>query len=101
MAQKLLTVVGGTGTQGLSVIDAVLNGTDGAYQVRAITRNPTSSKAQALRERGVEVVQADVNDGESLFKAFEVRNTTWNSCMQMIRVAWLTSDIRAHQQYSE
>ncbi|KND89128.1 NmrA-like family domain-containing protein 1 [Tolypocladium ophioglossoides CBS 100239] len=69
MAKKLLTVVGGTGTQGLSVINAALK--DGTYKVRASTRNPTSEKAEKLRARGVEVVQADVSDEQSLVKAFE------------------------------
>ncbi|KAM5344017.1 hypothetical protein ACJ41O_012554 [Fusarium nematophilum] len=69
MSKKLLTVVGGTGTQGLSLINAALQ--DGAYQVRALTRNASSEKAENLRARGVEVVQADVNDEQSLANAFK------------------------------
>lgn len=68
---KLLTVVGGTGTQGLSLINAAL--TEGKYNIRALTRNPSSEKAKALVARGVEVVKADVNDMQSLLTAFEVR----------------------------
>ncbi|OAL26880.1 hypothetical protein AYO20_09913 [Fonsecaea nubica] len=66
---KLLTVVGATGTQGLSVINAVL--ADGSYKVRGLTRNPSSDKAAALGKRGVEVVKADINNEQSLVKAFE------------------------------
>ncbi|PNY27047.1 NmrA-like family domain-containing protein 1 [Tolypocladium capitatum] len=69
MAKKLLTVVGGTGTQGLSLINAALE--DGTYAVRATTRNAASDKAEALRARGVEVVQADVGDEQSLVEAFK------------------------------
>ena len=68
MAKKLLTVVGGTGIQGGSVINAALK--DGTYRLRAITRNPTSDKAEKLRAQGVEVVQADIGDEQSLVAAF-------------------------------
>lgn len=67
---KILTVVGGTGTQGLSLINAAL--ADRTYKIRALTRNTSSEKSQALAARGVEVVRADVNDEQSLIKAFEV-----------------------------
>jgi hypothetical protein len=65
---KLLTVVGGTGTQGLSVINAALE--EGSYKIRALTRNPSSEKAKALASRGVEVIQADINSEDSMVKAF-------------------------------
>lgn len=67
---KLLTVVGGTGTQGQSLVNAALK--DGSYKIRVLTRNPSSDKAKALTSNGIEVVKADVNDAESLVKAFEV-----------------------------
>ena len=67
---KLLTVVGATGTQGSSLIDAASE--DGSFRIRGLTRNPSSEKAKALAAKGVEVVQADINDYASLVKAFEV-----------------------------
>ena len=69
---KLLTVVGGTGSQGLSIINAALKA--GGYKIRALTRNSGSEKAKGLIARGVEVAQADINDEQSLIKAFEVRS---------------------------
>ena len=49
--------------QGGSVVDSLLRqGT----AVRALTRNPKSSKAKALAKRGVEVVQGDLADKASL-----------------------------------
>jgi uncharacterized protein YbjT (DUF2867 family) len=69
--QKLLTIVGGTGNQGLSLINAALE--DGTYRVRALTRDPESEKATNLASRGVEIVKADTNDERSLITAFEVR----------------------------
>ena len=65
---KLVTVLGATGAQGGSVIQALLN-TEG-YKLRAITRSVKSEKAQALAAQGVEVVEADVNDLLSLKAAF-------------------------------
>ncbi|KAK4148354.1 hypothetical protein C8A00DRAFT_39112 [Chaetomidium leptoderma] len=65
---KIVTVVGATGAQGKGVIQAFLN--NPAYQVRAITRNPSGASGQALAAQGVEVVSADLNDLASLKAAF-------------------------------
>lgn len=65
---KLLTVVGATGTQGGSVITAALN--EGTWKIRGITRNVNSNAAKALTAQGVEMVTADLNDEQSLVKAF-------------------------------
>ena len=72
----ILTVIGATGAQGSSIVGQALK--DGVYQVRAITRNTTSEKAQALKAKGVEVVSADINNVASLIKAFEVRTSPLN-----------------------
>lgn len=66
----IITVIGATGVQGGSVVDAALK--SGNYKVRAITRNINSDKAKALAARGVELATADLNDEQSLIKAFEV-----------------------------
>jgi uncharacterized protein YbjT (DUF2867 family) len=52
------------------VVDAALK--SGIYKVRAVTRNVNSDKAKALAARGVELVTANLNDEESLIKAFDV-----------------------------
>ena len=67
---KTLTVIGATGLQGSSVVLAALESSAG-WRVRAITRNPASSAAQALQAKGVEVVKADLNESSTLNKAFE------------------------------
>lgn len=69
MTGKIISVIGATGVQGGSVVDALLK--DSIYSVRAITRNTNSEAAKALTARGVEVVTADVNDLSSLTRAFE------------------------------
>ncbi len=71
---KLLTVVGATGTQGLSLINTVLADKSNTYKIRGLTRNPDSDKAKALAARGVELVKADINDEHALVKAFEGSN---------------------------
>jgi hypothetical protein len=68
MSKKIVSVVGATGVQGRSVINALVNSSE--YSIRALTRNPNSEKAKALASRGVEVVKADVNDVNSLIRAF-------------------------------
>lgn len=41
------------------------------YLVRGLTRNVDSPKAKALAQQGVEVVAADLNDADSLRRAFK------------------------------
>ncbi|KAL2817155.1 NAD(P)-binding protein [Aspergillus granulosus] len=65
---KVITVVGATGTQGSSVISALLD--NSTYTIRAITRNPQSAAAQSLAAKGVTVIKADLNDVDSLRAAF-------------------------------
>lgn len=71
MAQphKTLTVIGATGIQGSSVVQAALEAGE-KWKVRAITRNGLGEAATALRGGGVEVVTADLNDIRSLKQAF-------------------------------
>jgi uncharacterized protein YbjT (DUF2867 family) len=67
--QQLITVIGATGTQGGAVARALLS--KGSFAVRAVTRNATSEKAQTLAELGADVVEATLEDQESLRKAFD------------------------------
>ena len=71
MSPKLIVVFGATGKQGGSVVDALLKSAE-SYSVRAVTRNPNADKAHALVARGVEVVTGDLDDYNSLLKAFKV-----------------------------
>jgi uncharacterized protein YbjT (DUF2867 family) len=70
-SKKLIAVVGATGSQGGGLARSVLNDSGSEFAVRAITRSPQSEKAQQLRDAGAEVVQADLDDLESLRRAFE------------------------------
>ncbi|KAG8709550.1 NmrA-like domain-containing protein 1, partial [Ceratobasidium sp. 423] len=67
--KPLVTVCGATGAQGSSVVEYLLR--DGGYRVRALTRNPGSTPAQALKSRGVEVVICDLGNLEQVTLAFQ------------------------------
>jgi uncharacterized protein YbjT (DUF2867 family) len=69
--KKTIAVVGATGAQGGGLVRAILRDTGGPYRARAITRDPNSEKAQQLASLGAEVVAADVDDENSLKRAFE------------------------------
>ena len=68
--KKIIAVVGATGTQGGGLCEAILNDRNGEFAVRAITRDPNKDKAKALAAKGAEVVSADLDNVESLKKAF-------------------------------
>jgi ribosomal protein S28E/S33 len=42
---KIIAVVGGTGAQGRSLVNAILNDKSGGFKARVITRNANSDKA--------------------------------------------------------
>ncbi|KAG7443495.1 NmrA-like family protein-like protein [Guyanagaster necrorhizus] len=69
MSRKLIVVFGATGQQGGSVVASFLKNKD--YIVRAVTRKPDSDKAKALAASGAEVVAADLNNYQSIAKAFQ------------------------------
>jgi uncharacterized protein YbjT (DUF2867 family) len=68
--KKIIAVIGATGAQGGGVVRAIQADKSGPFVARAITRNPNSEKAQALRAAGVEVVAGDADKPETLGPAF-------------------------------
>ncbi|HET6865304.1 MAG TPA: NmrA/HSCARG family protein [Solirubrobacteraceae bacterium] len=68
--KKIIAVTGATGAQGGGLVRAILADPEGGFTARAITRNPDSEAATALRDQGVEVVQADLDDEAGLRRAF-------------------------------
>jgi uncharacterized protein YbjT (DUF2867 family) len=66
---KVITVLGATGTQGGAVARVLL--ADGEFAVRAVTRDAASPKAQALAGLGAHVVEATLTDEGSLRRAFD------------------------------
>jgi uncharacterized protein YbjT (DUF2867 family) len=68
--KKVISVVGATGAQGSGLVRAILNDRNGPFTVRALTRDVHSEKARALASLGAELVAADVDDIQSLERAF-------------------------------
>jgi uncharacterized protein YbjT (DUF2867 family) len=68
---KIIAVVGATGAQGGGLVRAITSDPDGPFIARAITRDVNSDKARELAPLGAEVVAGDVDDPESLRRAFE------------------------------
>ena len=69
--EKVIAIVGATGAQGGGLARAILDDPGGGFRVRALTRNPESDAARALKQQGADVVQADLDDAESLKRAFD------------------------------
>jgi uncharacterized protein YbjT (DUF2867 family) len=69
--KKIIAVVGATGSQGGGLVRAIMSDKKGDFTARALTRDVKSEKAKELAKLGAEVVQADVDDVESLKKAFK------------------------------
>lgn len=68
MSKKIITVFGSTGSQGGSLVKALLKRPD-EFTVRACTRNAKSEKARALEENGCEICEASYQDYDSLVKS--------------------------------
>lgn len=75
---KILAVFGATGHQGSGIINYILNDPELSqqYQLRAITRDVNSDKANKLK-KNVEVVQGDVLDRMSLEKCLNGVHTVF------------------------
>jgi uncharacterized protein YbjT (DUF2867 family) len=69
--KRIIAVAGATGAQGGGLVRAILSDPQGGFSARALTRDVNSDKAKALAKLGAQVVAADVDDLESLKRAFQ------------------------------
>lgn len=69
--KKVIAVLGATGAQGSGLVRAILSDKSGNFTARALTRNVNSDKAKALADLGAEVMQADIDDLDSMKNAFK------------------------------
>jgi uncharacterized protein YbjT (DUF2867 family) len=65
----LIAVIGATGNQGSSVVEAALE-SEHRIAVRAVVRDFRAEKASALAGRVAEIIEADLDDPETLGAAF-------------------------------
>ncbi|KAI5117439.1 hypothetical protein M0805_007009 [Coniferiporia weirii] len=79
--KKLILVIGATGAQGIAVIDALLacnaDGSPSPYAVCALTRDPDSRRALALKTKGVECVKGSFEDFPAVYEALKGVYGTW------------------------
>lgn len=77
---KILAVLGATGNQGGSIANYVVSDPvlSKEYSVRALTRDPQKTESQNLASKGMKVAAADVDDIESLKKAFVGAHTVFS-----------------------
>eukprot|EP01114_Cavostelium_apophysatum_P000299 TRINITY_DN10278_c0_g1_i1.p1 TRINITY_DN10278_c0_g1~~TRINITY_DN10278_c0_g1_i1.p1 ORF type:complete len:314 (-),score=58.46 TRINITY_DN10278_c0_g1_i1:1-942(-) len=68
MSKPLAVVVGITGKQGSSVVNALLK--DGNWRIRGLGRDPTKNLAKTFSSRGVEFMKTDITQQYDLSKAF-------------------------------
>ena len=69
--KRIIVIPGATGAQGGGLARAILNDKNSTFKVRAITRDVNSDKAKELKRLGAEVVVANLDEAETLNKAFE------------------------------
>ena len=69
--KKVIVVVGATGSQGGGLVRAIQNDSAGGFVARALTRKAGSDKARELADLGAQVVEADVDNPESMRRAFD------------------------------
>ncbi|KAF5004134.1 hypothetical protein FDECE_9348 [Fusarium decemcellulare] len=96
---KIITVFGATGSQGGSVVKTFLQDQKlkAEWTVRGVTRDASSSRAQALASQGVEVVVADVNDKASLVAAMAGATTVF-SMTTTSNTDWDQDDVKLELQ---
>jgi uncharacterized protein YbjT (DUF2867 family) len=69
-SKQIIAVVGATGAQGGGLVRAILDDPSGRFAARAITRDVESADARELARLGAEVVAADLDDVDSVERAF-------------------------------
>jgi uncharacterized protein YbjT (DUF2867 family) len=70
-SKKIITVFGATGAQGGGLARAILADANGEFTVRVVTRDSNSEKAKAFSQLGAEVVEANIDDLESIKNALK------------------------------
>ncbi|CAF2906255.1 unnamed protein product [Rotaria sp. Silwood2] len=69
--RRIVTVVGATGAQGGAVVRSLIE--TGKYKIRALTRDPSSEKSQAVKRLSddIDMVMYDINRSDDVQRAFK------------------------------
>jgi uncharacterized protein YbjT (DUF2867 family) len=80
LSAPLVVVVGATGMQGGSVINALIE-SDKPYRLRGLTRDASKPAARKLIDQGVEMVSVSISadNAEKVHQAFEGANIAFVS----------------------
>jgi len=100
--KELVVVVGATGMQGGSVVDALLK--DGNYLVRGLTRDVTTDKAKALMAKNCEVMECDMADPANLQRAFHGAYAVYaltDFYAKDVQQKWNAEHINLEEQYGK
>lgn len=92
---NLLVVFGATGQQGSSVISKVLGDAElsRTYKIRGLTRDPSKPDAQALSQKGVEVVRSDTDDRSSVRAALEGAHTVFAMTVSLYKPGGMEEEL--------
>jgi uncharacterized protein YbjT (DUF2867 family) len=95
-----IVVTGATGLQGSNVVKQLVTA---GWTVKALTRNPNSSKAQHVRDMGAELLQGDMSNQVELVKLFRhaygvysLQNPYLNSTEDEIRLGMNVNNAAAY-----
>ncbi|GIZ44663.1 hypothetical protein CKM354_000785400 [Cercospora kikuchii] len=97
---KLIVICGVTGNQGRSVAETFLK--ESGWRVRGISRDAEKPESKALSARGVEIVEADLNNTESLKATFQGAHVVFGNTVFPLVQAWTSSpQLRPNQTIQE
>src|SRR5215472_10363425 len=68
--RRVIAVVGATGAQGGGLVRAILKDPNRSFAARVLTRDVNGARAKGFARLGAEVVSADIDNPESLKRAF-------------------------------
>ncbi|KAF2180701.1 NAD(P)-binding protein [Zopfia rhizophila CBS 207.26] len=77
MSTKIIAIVGITGNQGASVADVFLD--EPGWKIRGISRDPSKPSSKEWSNQGVEMVAGNLDDVESMKKAFKGANVIFGN----------------------
>jgi uncharacterized protein YbjT (DUF2867 family) len=92
---KTIVVCGATGKQGGAVLDALIKADK--WKLVAFSRNPNSEQAEAIKKRGVTLLQADLSDQQSLINAFKGAYGVYAVTMPMTPKGKLDTEVEWEQ----
>ena len=71
--RKTIAVIGATGAQGGGLVRAILSDPKGDFSARVLTRDVNGARAKDFARLGAEVVNADIDNSESLKESIRRR----------------------------